>query len=115
MFEIEFYQEQDGSSPVEEFLNAQDIKMQAKLFHIIELLEAQGNNLREPYSKSLGDGIFEIRAKTGSDITIILYFFVINKKIILTNGFIKKTQETPRREIKLAKSRRKDYLERQEK
>ena len=55
---------------------------------------------------------YEIRAKVASDITRVLYFFVVNKKIILTNGFVKKTQKTPDNEIALAKKYRKDYLER---
>ena len=56
-----------------------------------------------PYSDHLVDGIFEIRAKVGSDIARVLYFFVIGKKIVLTNGFIKKTQKTPKNEIESAK------------
>ena len=68
--------------------------------------------MREPYCKCLGDGIFEIRCKVGTDLTRVLYFFYYDKKIILTNGFVKKTQRTPAREIILAKKRRKDYLER---
>lgn len=60
-----------------------------------------------PYSDHLVDGIFEIRAKVGSDIARVLYFFVIGKKIVLTNGFIKKTQKTPKNEIELAKKYRK--------
>ena len=76
------------------------------------MLEEKGNQLREPYSKHLDDGIFEIRGKVGTDITRVLYFFYYGKKIILTNGFIKKTQETPKQEIRLAKLCRKDYLER---
>ncbi|WP_331655894.1 type II toxin-antitoxin system RelE/ParE family toxin [Enterocloster sp.] len=44
--------------------------------------------------------------------TRVLYFFYYDKKIIFTNGFVKKTQRTPAREIRLAKRRRKDYLER---
>ena len=57
----------------------------------LELLEVYGHELREPYSKILDDGIFELRAKQGSDISRILYFFVIGNKIVLTNGFVKKT------------------------
>ena len=49
--------------------------------------------LREPYSKYLEDGIFEVRGKVGNDISRVLYH---GGKIILTNGFIKKTQKTPR-------------------
>lgn len=61
-----------------------------------------------------GDGIFEIRTKFGSDITRVLYFFVIGRRIILTNGFVKKTQKTPASEIALAKQYRADYLSRKE-
>lgn len=55
--------------------------------------------LREPFSKPLGEGIFEVRAKQETDISRVLYFFVVGKKVILTNGFVKKTQKTPPREI----------------
>lgn len=41
-----------------------------------------------------------------------MYFFYYNEKIILTNGFIKKTQKTPKKEIDLAKKYRKEYIER---
>lgn len=86
--------------------------MQAKIFHELILLENYGNELREPHSKSLGDGIFEVRAKHSSDITRVLYFFFVGKKIVLTNGFVKKTQKTPPEQIELAKKYRKDYLNR---
>lgn len=111
-FDVDFFRKQDGSCPVEDFLNTLDTKMRAKLLRLIMLLEQNGNELREPYSKPLGDGIFELRAKQGSDITRVLYFFVIGHKIILTNGFIKKSLKTPRSEIELAKRYRADYLSR---
>ena len=59
-------------------------------------------------------GIFELRAKVGSDITRVLYFFYVEQHIILTNGFIKKTQKTPPKEIERAKKYRADYLRRKE-
>ena len=61
--------------------------------------------MREPYTKHLDDGIFELRCKLGSNLTRALFFFYIDGKIIITNGFIKKSQKTPPKEIKLAKSR----------
>ena len=112
LFDVEYYEKEDGTLPAEEFILSLDAKMQAKMFRELELLETFGNELREPHSKPLGDGIYEIRAKVASDITRVLYFFVVNKKIILTNGFVKKTQKTPDSEITLAKKYRKDYLER---
>lgn len=111
-FTVIFYEDITGDKPVENFLLSLDIKIRAKLIGILQILQEKGNQLREPYSKHLEDGIFEIRGKVGSDITRVLYFFYLDGKIILTNGFINKTQKTPRKEIKLAKLRRQDYIER---
>ena len=111
-FEVEYFEKEDGTYPAEEFILSQDVKMRAKLFRLLELLEEKGNTLREPYSKSLDDGIFEIRAKQGSNITRVLYFFYLGNKIILTNGFIKKSQKTPPSEIDLAKKYRAEYEKR---
>ena len=86
--------------------------MNAKLIGLMELLEEKGTELREPYSAPLGDGIFELRCKLGSNITRALYFFFVGKHIVVTNGFVKKTQKTPPAEIKLAKDRRKDWIRR---
>lgn len=113
-FKVLFYQRLDGSEPAKDFLNGLDKKMRAKMVRTIETLQNNGNDLREPYSKYLGDGIFELRAKVGSDISRVLYFFFIGKRVVLTNGFVKKTQRTPIREIELAKSYRRDFLRREE-
>lgn len=114
-FDVEYYELPDGTHPAEEFILEQNVKMRAKIFLALEFLEEKGPQLREPFSKPLGDGIFEIRAKQGSDISRVLYFFVIGRKVILTNGFIKKTQKTPTREIERAKHYREDYYRREEK
>ena len=111
-FTVELYEDADGDKPVEEFLLSLDVKMRAKLLGILEILQEKGNLLREPYSKHLEDGIFEIRGKVGTDISRVLYFFFYDRKIILTNGFIKKSQKTPKKEIQMAKNRRHDYIER---
>lgn len=113
-YAVEYFERPDGSRPAEEFILEQDFKMQAKLFMALEFLEEQGPMLREPFSKPLGEGVFEIRAKQGSDISRVLYFFVVGKKVILTNGFVKKTQKTPSREIEKAKKYRAEYLNRME-
>ncbi len=111
-FEVIFYEKENGENPVEAFISTLDIKMRAKFVGLLEILEEKGNYLREPYSKHLEDGIFEIRCKVGNDISRVLYFFYDKGKIILTNGFTKKTQRTPRKEIKLAKERRKNFIRR---
>ena len=112
-FKVEFYEKENGEEPAKDFLFSQNNKMRAKLVGLIDILGQYGNLLREPYSKHLEDGIFEIRGKVGTDITRILYFFYYEGRIILTNGFVKKTQQTPKQQIKIAKQYRKDFLERE--
>ena len=79
------------------------------MFRVIDLLAANGPELREPHSKHIEDGIFELRAKQGSDISRVLYFFFVGRKAILTNGYVKKTMKTPKDQIELAKKYRNDY------
>ena len=109
MFEVEFYTLPDGKKPVKEFLDGLKPKMRAKALYGLSVLEEYGNALREPYSKPIGDGLFELRIKFASDITRIFYFFIVGNKIILTNGFVKKTAKTPQGEIKRAKDYKDDY------
>lgn len=52
-FCVEYYELENGTCPVEEFILKQDNKMQAKIFKNLELLEIRGNELREPFSKIL--------------------------------------------------------------
>lgn len=111
-FEIIFYKTSNNICPVRDFLLGTDIKMRAKISSLLEILEEYGNLLREPYSKYLHDGIFELRCQSGNNISRILYFFYYDNKIILTNGFIKKTSKTPAKEIELAKARKVEYIER---
>ena len=108
-FEVEFYETLTGKEPAKEFLLTLEPKMQAKMLHEIDLLKENGIFLREPHTKSLEDGIFEIRAKQGNNISRTLYFFTFGRKIILRNGFVKKTQKTPRKYINYAKQCKKDY------
>ena len=70
-----------------------------------------GNELREPYTKPLGEGIFELRTQVAGNIERVLFFFFERGKIVLTHGFVKKTQKTPPSEIKRAKEYRSDYLQ----
>ncbi len=114
MFEVEFYKLPDGTKPVAEFIKSLNVKMRVKAIDSISILEKYGPELREPYSKSLGDGIFELRIKFASDITRLFYFFFIGKKIVLTNGFVKKTNKTPTEELEKAKKYKEDYERRQQ-
>ena len=111
-FRVEFYETEDGKTPVVEFLDSLEDKMNAKMVGLMEILEEKGTMLREPYTSPLEDGIFELRAVQGSNISRALFFFYIEGRIIITHGFVKKSQKTPRSQIELARKYRADFLRR---
>ncbi len=111
-FDIVVYERENGSCPFVEFLDSLTPKMKAKILRDLDLLEEKGNTLREPYSKHLEDGIFELRTKLSSDITRSLYFFYEGSRIVVTHGFAKKQEKTPPAEIVRAKEYRADWLRR---
>ena len=110
LFTIDFAKNADGTAPFEEYLSGMQPKMKAKTLRSVLLLKEFGPTLREPNTKPLGDGIFELRTVLGSDTGRSLFFFYDGNTIVLTHGFIKKTQKTPRKEIERAKAIRRDYL-----
>jgi phage-related protein len=109
MYEVEFYDTSDGQCPVGDFLDSLEPKIKAKTLRTIDLLETNGPNLREPYSSPMGNGIFELRTKQGTNITRVFYFFLVGQKVVLTNGLVKKTQKTPKADLDLAKKYKTDY------
>ena len=113
-FEVLFYTTESGEQPVKDFLLSLEVKVRAKVMSMISVLSENGYQLREPYSKHLSDGIFELRINIGNNNARVLFFFYIGRKIILTNGFMKKSKKTPSAEIDKAKKYRKDYLDQKE-
>ena len=113
-FRVDFYRKPDGTKPVCEFFKSLDLKMKAKVIANLHILEEYGNLAREPLSKELDDGIFELRTIEGNNIVRTMYFFDKGKIIIVTNGFVKKQKKTPKSEIELAKQCRLDYHRRKE-
>ena len=109
MFEIDYYRLPNGVAPVEGFIDGLPPKLRAKTMRALELLEDKGADLREPYSKELKDGLFELRIRFSNDISRVFYFFYVGKRVIVTNGFVKKTQKTPRREIEKALRFKRDW------
>lgn len=66
-FTVDFYRGKDGTKPVGQFIRSLPVQMKAKVIGDLHLLEEYGNLAREPLSKHLEDGIFELRSKMGTD------------------------------------------------
>jgi len=94
----------------EEFFVKQREKVKAKIIWTLELIE-ELERIPETYLKHLEntDGLYEIRVQQGSDIFRIFCFFDQGQLIILTNGFQKKTQKTPKKEIEKALKIKNEY------
>nr|WP_293370243.1 type II toxin-antitoxin system RelE/ParE family toxin [Nevskia sp.] len=75
---------------------------------IVELLIEYGPALRMPHSKAMGGGLFELRPKGRSGIGRAFYCFVVERRVVVLHAFVKKTQATPDRELKLARKRLKE-------
>ena len=73
------------------------------------LLQEQGPNLHRPYADILEESIRELRVTFGR-LEIRILYFIHGKSIVLTHGFMKKTQKVPQEEIDLAKRYRHDWL-----
>lgn len=67
-----------------------------------------GPSLRMPHSRAMGGGIFELRPRGREGIGRAFYCFVIGQKVIIVHAFVKKTQETPEHELKIARKRMKE-------
>jgi phage-related protein len=115
MYKIIYYKTINNKEPVKKFINNLNIDMQAKAVWEISLLAEKGKNLTEPYCKYIKDGVYELRIRWSKDISRIFYFFYIADTIILTNGFLKKTNKTPQNEIQKAINYKRDYERRNKK
>ena len=75
---------------------------------IVELLVEHGPNLRLPHSRAFGDGLFELRPRGKSGIGRALYCFLVGQRVMVVHAFVKKSQQTPAHELKLARKRMKE-------
>ena len=116
MYKIIFYQNQNGESEVEDYINTlrkqvnnKDNRVKLnKIIAYINLLSEQGLEIGSPYIKHLEDDIWELRPIRDR----ILFAYYTNNKFLLLTCFMKETQKTPKREIERARRLLKDYKER---
>lgn len=112
-WEIIFYFTPSGQPVVQKFIDDLPKPTQAKVLRQIDLLEIMGTNLGMPHARMLGDGLTELRVRSGrgTQEARVFYVFATGRSIYLLHGFVKKTQQTPDKELKIARQRKKEIQE----
>src|SRR3954471_21263379 len=114
-FTVEFYESGAGQSPVRDFLEElkrSDLGDFAAVLAGLQKLRDRQNH-REPLSKALGDGLFELR-HVGKLNTRVLWFFVKGRRIIAVHGICNKGQAIAVQDLHTAEKRMRDWKERNE-
>lgn len=112
-FTVEFYETESGRCPIEEFLDelkASDPGDFASVMAGLAKLRHRQYH-REPLSKSLGKGLFELR-HVGKLNTRVLWFFIKGQRIVAVHGIRNKGQAIPARDLDTARERMRDWLKR---
>jgi len=105
VWKVELYEKD-----IEKFLDSLSIKERIKVLRNIGLLERFGLNLRKPYVISLKiKGLKELRIVISRKMIRLLFFYFKEKIIVILHGFVKKTQKTPAKKIKIALQRMQKY------
>ena len=106
-----YFVTESGRRPVEEFVNGLGLHSQRKFVDVVQMLEVFGRRLAFPHAKYIGDELFELRFESLEGAIRVLYFFFDGEKAVLTSGFVKKTNRTPKKEKETAIQRRAVYFQ----
>ena len=102
-FEIEYFHERVLAE-----VESWPVDVLADYARLVELLVEHGPSLWLPHSRAFGGGLFELRPRGRSGIGRAFYCFMAGKRVVVLHAFIKKTRQTPDRELKLARKRLKE-------
>ncbi len=80
----------------------------ADFARLVELLMEFGPNLRMPHSRALGRGLFELRARGREGVGRVFYCFAVGQRVVILHAFVKKTQQIPEQEVRIARKRMKE-------
>ena len=96
------------SAQVEAEINALPAGLVARFVRYAERMEIYGPNLGMPHTRSMGDGLFELRLKATEGIARVFFCTVVGRQIVMLHQFVKKSEKTPKRELKIAWNRMKE-------
>ncbi len=101
----------NGKCPIEDYLDSLSQKQVEKVFFVLDLIERLNMVPRKFFKKlEATDNIWEARVQHDNNNFRLLGFFDGNELVILNHAFTKKSQKTPKKEIKKAEKRKKEYL-----
>ena len=102
---IEYY-----SAEVEKKILSLPSGLLARYLRLTDLMLEFGSNLGMPHTKSLGEGLIELRVKSKEGIARVFYCTMVGSRIVMLHLFIKKSNKIPKKEIQIAKNRMKEVL-----
>lgn len=106
---VVFYKTSAGASPVEEYIDTLHADDAARIIHRLEILEELGTSMRMPDARKLEDSpLWELRIR-GQTAYRVFYVAIEGRRMLVLHAFQKKSQKTPRREIRTAEQRLMDY------
>ena len=85
------------------------VTLQARFIGLTDRMMEHGPNLGLPHTDAFGGGLFELRLKSAEGIARVFFCLIVKQQIVMLHSFIKKTQKTPDKELKLAKQRMKEF------
>lgn len=80
----------------------------ADFTRIVELLMEFGPNLRMPHSRAMGGGLFELRPHGREGVGRVFYCFVVGQRVVILHSFVKKKEDTPKQDLRIARRRMKE-------
>ena len=83
----------------------------ARYLRLTDLMLEFGSNLGLPHTKAIDNGLFELRVKSKEGIARVFFCTKVGKKIIMLHSYVKKSQKTPKKDLKIAKSRMSEVIE----
>ena len=104
-FEIQYFHERVYAE-----VQSWPVDVLADYARLVELLTEHGPSLRLPHARAFGDGLFELRPRGRSGIGRAFYCFLVGKRVVILHAFIKKSQQTPDNELKMARKRLKELM-----
>src|SRR2546423_8288863 len=111
---VDFFVDEDGHAPVEDYLSGLAVQQRAKLLALIKLLEQEGASLPFPYSSQVRGRLRELRTQQGKDKLRILYLGDARRVFILLHGIVKRSAKLPEEDIRVAEAPMELHLRRME-